>query len=156
MYGTSNMFVKRRLKTNTKNIIKTNTIKKTDDIMKDAAVNEDILQRQIVAKFRAHGAFVILTDAVGPALKFIPTQRQKMGFVSWSKARGWSKGVPDLLIIWKGEVLFLELKFGKQGRLSSEQKIWKDNIINAGYNYACWRTLQECDDWIVNKLKEAE
>ena len=71
MYGTSNMFVKRRLKTNTKNIIKTNTIKKTDDIMKEAAVNEDILQRQIVAKFRAHGAFVILTDAVGPALHYI-------------------------------------------------------------------------------------
>ena len=72
--------------------------------------SEDALQRQVVAKFRAHGAFVIMTDAVGPALKFIGDQQRRMGFISWSKARGWEKGVPDLLIVWKGKVLFLELK----------------------------------------------
>lgn len=152
MYGTNNITIKRRPR---KLSTKINSIKKTDEIMKEAAVNEDTLQRQIVTKFRAHGAFIILTDAVGPALKFIPTQRQKMGFVSWSKARGWSKGVPDLLIVWKQHVLFLELKFGKQGRLSDEQKIWRQKIIDAGYEYACWRTLQECDDWIVERLKES-
>jgi hypothetical protein len=123
-------------------------------IMKEQASSEDILQRQIVTKFRTHGAFVILTDAVGPALKFIPTKEKKMGFVSWSKARGWEKGVPDLIIIWKGSVLFLELKFGKTGKLSEEQKLWRTRIIDAGYEYACWRTLAECEEWIVNKLKE--
>ena len=116
------------------------------------AQSEDDLQRQIVAKFRAHGAFVILTDAVGPALKFIQDPQKRMGFVSWSKARGWSKGVPDLLVVWKGSVLFLELKFGKQGKLSEEQKIWRQNVINAGYEYACWRTLEECENWIVAHL----
>lgn len=116
------------------------------------AQSEDDLQRQIVAKFRAHGAFVILTDAVGPALKFIPNQQKRMGFISWSKARGWSKGVPDLLIVWKGSILFLELKFGKQGRLSEEQKLWRQSVINAGYEYACWRTLQDCETWIAAHL----
>lgn len=119
--------------------------------------SEDALQRQVVAKFRAHGAFVIMTDAVGPALKFIGDQQRRMGFISWSKARGWEKGVPDLLIVWKGKVLFLELKTptGK-GRLSDEQKVWQNRIINAGYEYACWKTLQECEDWIVQQLKEGE
>lgn len=115
--------------------------------------SEDALQRQIVAKFRAHDAFVIMTDAVGPALKFIGDQQRRMGFISWSKARGWEKGVPDLLIVWKGKVLFLELKTptGK-GRLSEEQKIWQQRIINAGYEYACWKTLAECEEWIANHL----
>lgn len=119
--------------------------------------SEDALQRQVVAKFRAHGAFVIMTDAVGPALKFIGDQQRRMGFISWSKARGWEKGVPDLLIVWKGKVLFLELKTptGK-GRLSDEQKVWQNRIISAGYEYACWKTLQECEDWIVQQLKERE
>ena len=125
----------------------------TVPVLKKQADSEDILQRQIVLKFRAHGAFVIMTDAVGPALKFISDQKKRMGFISWSKARGWEKGVPDLLIVWKGTVLFLELKFGKQGRLSEEQKVWRQRIINAGYEYACWRTLEECENWIVEKLK---
>ena len=123
-------------------------------ILKEQAYSEDILQRQIVAKLRAHNAFVIMTDAVGPALKFIGDSKKRMGFISWSKARGWEKGVPDLLIVWKGKVLFLELKFGKQGRLSEEQKVWRQRIIDAGYEYACWRTLEECENWIVEQLRE--
>lgn len=123
-------------------------------VLKEQAYSEDILQRQIVAKFRAHGAFVIMTDAVGPALKFIADPKKRMGFISWSKSRGWEKGVPDLLIVWKGKVLFLELKFGKQGRLSNEQKVWQKKIIDAGYEYACWRTLEECEDWLVKQLEE--
>ena len=126
----------------------------TTPILKEQAYSEDILQRQIVAKLRAHNAFVIMTDAVGPALKFIADPKKRMGFISWSKARGWEKGVPDLLIVWKNKVLFLELKFGKQGRLSEEQKIWKQRVLNAGYEYACWRTLEECENWIVERLRE--
>lgn len=114
--------------------------------------SEDALQRKIVSMFRAHNAFIIMTDAVGPVLHFIPSQQKRMSFISWSKARGWEKGVPDLIIIWKGKILFLELKFGKQGRLSVEQKIWQQRIIDAGYEYACWRTVDECRDWIVKQL----
>lgn len=125
-------------------------------LLKKQADSEDILQRQIVAKFRAHDAFVIMTDAVGPALKFINDPKKRMGFISWSKARGWEKGVPDLLIVWKNKVLFLELKFGKQGRLSPEQKIWQQRIIDAGYEYACWRTLEECEMYISKHLENRD
>jgi len=129
----------------------------TVTVLQKQADSEDILQRQIVAEFRAHDAFVIMTDAVGPALKFISDPQRRMGFVSWSKARGWEKGVPDLLIVWKGKVLFLELKTptGK-GRLSDEQKIWQKRIISAGYEYACWKTLDECNKWIAKHLNNKE
>ena len=122
----------------------------------EPAQDEDHLQRQIVAKMRAHGAFVILTDAVGPALKFITDQKRRMGFISWSKARGWEKGVPDLIIVWKGSILFLELKTptGK-GRLSPEQETWRNRITSAGYEYACWNSLKECEDWILPKLNNS-
>ena len=125
----------------------------TDTIMSQQAPSEDILQRQIVAKCRAHGIFVILTDAVGPALKFISDPKKKIGFISWSKARGWSRGVPDLILIWKGSVLFLELKTptGK-GKLSEDQKIWRQKVIDAGYEYACWKSLEECEEWISKHL----
>lgn len=128
----------------------------TAPVLKKQAPNEDILQRQIVAEFRAHGAFVIMTDAVGPALKFITDNTRRMGFISWSKARGWSTGIPDLLIVWKKNLLFLELKTptGK-GRLSEEQKIWRQKIIDAGYEYACWKTLDECTTWIAEHLNQS-
>jgi hypothetical protein len=76
-----------------------------------------------------------------------------MGFISWSKARGWSRGIPDLILIWKGSVLFLELKTptGK-GKLSEDQKIWRQKVIDAGYEYACWKSLEECEEWISKHL----
>ena len=134
---------------------KRKTSRSTNTILTQQAPSEDILQRQMVAKFRSHGAFVIMTDAVGPALKFISDPQRRMGFISWSKARGWEKGVPDLLIVWKGQVLFLELKTptGK-GRLSEEQKVWRQRIIDAGYEYACWKTLEECEEWISKHLNK--
>lgn len=140
-----------------KNHKRTQRVKHTAAVLKEQASSEDILQRQIVAEFRAHNAFVIMTDAVGPALKFISDPQRRMGFVSWSKARGWEKGVPDLLIVWKGNILFLELKTptGK-GRLSDEQKIWRQRIIDAGYEYACWKTLDECNEWIAKHLNSTK
>lgn len=127
---------------------------KSPNILMSPAINEDTLQRQVVSKLRAHGAFVILTDAVGPALKFIPSATKRMGFISWSKARGWSKGVTDLLVVWKNHTLFLELKFGKTGKLSEEQRLWKKRIIDSGHEYACWYTIEECRNWIISVLKE--
>ena len=62
-------------------------------ILKEQAYSEDILQRQIVAKFRAHNAFVIMTDAVGPALKFIADPKKRMGFIYLGQKQGVGKKV---------------------------------------------------------------
>lgn len=119
----------------------------------DTSENEDELQRAIVKKLRMLDCIVIYTDAVGPALKFISNNKKKLGFISYSKARGWFKGVPDLIIIWKGEVSFLELKFGK-GRLSEEQAAFRNYVTSKGYEWLCWRTLDECTTWINTKLQK--
>jgi len=124
-------------------------------IIHEDAKSENDLQKSVCRKLRAHGAIVILTDAVGPALKFITDPKKRLGFIKFQEARGWSKGIPDLIVIWKGETLFLELKF-QAGKLKPEQTIWKNRIESEGYKYACWKTLEECSEWIVFKLNKVD
>lgn len=50
-----------------------------------------------------------------------------------NKRMGVNKGVPDMIIVGKGRVLFLELKKEKGGRVSVEQQEWVDSI-----NYTSW------------------
>jgi hypothetical protein len=70
------------------------------------------------------------------------------------KAEGMKPGIPDL-IFWQGEpdtfvkfgkptsLLWLELKNGKAGRLSPEQKAVHAMLIGAGFTVLVIRTLEE-------------
>ena len=115
--------------------------------------SENDLQVQVVRLLRLHNFIPIQTDAVGPALHFIPTVEGRIRFTQWSKARGWSTGVPDLVVIHRTGTFFLELKT-PTGRLSPEQKVWRDRLIAEGYDWKCWRTIEECQDFILEKLNE--
>lgn len=115
--------------------------------------SENDLQVQVVNLLRKHNYIPIQTDAVGPALHFIPTIEGRIRFTQWSKARGWSKGIPDLVVIHRTGVFFIELKT-PTGRLSPEQKVWRDRLIAEGYNYFCWRTIEECQEFIISKLNK--
>ena len=115
--------------------------------------SENDLQVQVVNLLRKHNYIPIQTDAVGPALHFIPSIEGRIRFTQWSKARGWSKGIPDLVVVHKAGVFFIELK-APTGRLSPEQKIWRDRLIAEGYNYFCWRTIEECQEFIISKLNK--
>lgn len=115
--------------------------------------SENDLQVQVVRLLRLHNFIPIQTDAVGPALHFIPTVEGRIRFTQWSKARGWDKGIPDLIVIHRTGTFFLELKT-PTGRLSPEQKIWRDRLISEGYDWKCWRTVTECQDFILEKLNE--
>lgn len=61
-------------------------------------------------------------------------------------SRGSDPGFPDLVIgkQWPkvgrngATVLFAELK-DEGGKLSDEQKLWRDILLNAGYNWYLWR-----------------
>ncbi len=46
-------------------------------------------------------------------------------------------GWPDLVCIGAGQVLWIELKV-KSGKLSAEQKQWRDALIATGQRYFCW------------------
>jgi len=115
--------------------------------------SENDLQVQVVNLLRKHNFIPIQTDAVGPALHFIPTIEGRIRFTQWSKARGWSKGIPDLVVVHRTGVFFIELK-APTGRLSPEQKVWRDRLIAEGYNYFCWRTIEECQEFIISKLNK--
>ena len=61
------------------------------------------------------------------------------------KAEGLQPGAPDLLILWRGRTIGLELKTGR-GRLSSEQLAFSMRWTTAGGLYAVARSLEEVAD----------
>lgn len=60
-------------------------------------------------------------------------------------------GFPDLVLVGRGRVLFVELK-SEKGRLSPAQKTWRDTLIANGADYFCWRPTDY--DEIVEILSE--
>jgi hypothetical protein len=58
------------------------------------------------------------------------------------KAEGLQPGAPDLLILWRGRAIGLELKTGK-GRLSPRQMAFSMRWTTAGGVYAVARSLEE-------------
>lgn len=59
-----------------------------------------------------------------------------------SKAMGMRAGVPDLLFLWRGQMLAIELK-AKAGRLRPEQVQHAAEIDSNGGRFATARTLEE-------------
>lgn len=63
---------------------------------------------------------------------------------SWSvitrnKKSGVRRGLPDLIIIVNKKLIFIELKNGKGGKLSPEQKNFIEKLKEAGANaFVCW------------------
>jgi hypothetical protein len=56
------------------------------------------------------------------------------------KARGVKPGIADIMVIWSGTVLFLEIKAGTQP--SEAQKLFRDQVTANG----CWWALARCPE----------
>lgn len=57
----------------------------------------------------------------------------------WSTAvAGDGAGWPDLVLVRTGRVIYAELK-AENGRLSEEQKRWRDALVGALQEWHCWR-----------------
>ena len=129
-------------------------------LVRDQTQSEAELQRKVVAKLRSYnGLFIIYNDPVSPALKYITNPQARMGFIQYSKNRGWEKGSSDLVIIWHGKPTFLELKFDTvkhKGKLSEEQINYRKRVEHFGYDWQCWRTMDDCVSWINKQLEEFE
>ena len=59
---------------------------------------------------------------------------------------GAKKGFPDILIIWKGRAIFIELKT-KKGRVSDAQKACHAQLILAGGLVTVCRSLKEVEEF---------
>lgn len=51
-------------------------------------------------------------------------------------------GYPDLTIVGRGKILFVELK-SEKGKRTSDQELWANEITKAGGEYHLWRP----SDW---------
>lgn len=106
-------------------------------------INEHTLQKNVVSYLRTKGYITINTDMM-IGLKFLKSQPQRIGFISNCKALGYSVGQFDLVVITQHRgVWFLELKNGKKGTLSKEQKELAKLVQDWGYNYAVIREFED-------------
>lgn len=63
------------------------------------------------------------------------------------KAEGLTPGVADIMIIWRGRAIGIELK-AEKGRLSENQKAWADQFTLAGGVYKVCRSIEEVEDFL--------
>ena len=105
--------------------------------------SEHEIQKNIVNIMRMNGYMSINTD-VFFGLKFLGNnQPKRLAFIGQMKALGATVGVPDLIFLKNGEILFVEMK-NAQGRLSSDQKAIIKDLTSWGFNVQVWRGIDDC------------
>lgn len=112
--------------------------------------SEHDLQKACVTKLRTHNMICSCTDVFN-AISFIKDVPGKAIYKQHMIRMGGSIGFPDLIIIHSGNVTFVEFKW-KKGKKSPEQELWTQILTEQGYEVLEWRTLEECENWIVAHL----
>lgn len=59
---------------------------------------------------------------------------------------GYRKGVSDLVGAWNSQLFCVEIKT-PQGRLSPDQKLFRDDVLKAGGLYIVVKSMEEIIDW---------
>ncbi len=71
-----------------------------------------------------------------------------------TKREGMERGAPDLFVIWSDgpepRVLFIECKTEK-GRLSDEQKAWREDATRYGHDYLVARSLDDVRSYFTGE-----
>lgn len=99
---------------------------------------EEALQRSIVQLLRLCPA-----PPEGPSWNAVnPIPAKSKAAAGKSKAMGLRSGWPDLLLVWKGRAITIELKAGR-GRTSPAQEELRREITLAGGVWAEVRSLEE-------------
>lgn len=114
--------------------------------------SEHDLQKRCVALLRAHNMLCFCTDVFN-GIGFIRDVPHKAIYKQHIIALGAEPGQPDLIILHNKEVTFVEFKYGK-GKKSENQIACCNKLEKMGYEVLEWRTLEQCREWIVNKVKE--
>ena len=117
------------------------------------SIKEHSLQKIICKLLDCYGVFHIQTDVMD-GLKFCVSQKSRMAFINHHKAMGYQKGQSDLVLILPNRVVFAEIKNGKAGRQSEDQKKFENKIRKLGHEYLIWRSVQDCEDFLKNCTKK--
>lgn len=106
---------------------------------------EHTIQAHICRYLRLKGCMVIDADVMA-GLVYLPINHpSRFAFVNAHKQMGYTKGQPDLIVLKPdGKVIFAEMKAGKKGVQSKEQKYFEDWADRHGHNYVVWRSIEDC------------
>jgi len=93
-------------------------------------VKEQDIQKACIDYLKLRGIFCYKINNVGvkkPNGSYIPAQ---------------TKGIPDLVLHYKGHVHYIEFKAPK-GKMSEHQELFQDQCMNDGINYMVIRSVDE-------------
>ena len=79
--------------------------------------------------------------------------KHKVQYRKKQKRLGAKKGFPDILIIWQGRAIFIELKTQK-GRLSEAQKECHEKLTLSGALVITCRSLEEVQQFVEMTIYE--
>ena len=107
--------------------------------------DEMILSKSVCDALRMYGFFVFHPGNEG---------RRTIWEIAQWKANGGIAGVSDLIIVLRGEVVFVELKTAK-GRQTPAQKTFQADVERMGHEYVIWSSLDDAIAFI-NKEKSKQ
>lgn len=106
--------------------------------------------------------FVRYCELKGIVCIFIPNGfplggvRNKFAYINSLKAQGFKSGFPDLMVLAKNSqknILFIEFKREKTGRLSERQVQWQKKLTELGYDSYVAKGSKEAiailEDWLT-------
>lgn len=71
----------------------------------------------------------------------------RIGSYRANRGAGRRKGISDLIGSWNGQLFCVEIKT-PVGRLSPDQKLFRDDVIKAGGLHVTVRSVAEIVDWV--------
>ena len=106
---------------------------------------EHTIQAHVCRYLRLRGCQVIDADVMA-GLVYLPINHpSRFAFVNAHKQMGYTKGQPDLIVLTpNGRTLLVEMKAGKKGVQSKEQKYFEGWCDKHGFKYCVWRSLEDC------------
>ena len=66
------------------------------------------------------------------------------------KESGLTPGVSDLIAVFDGEIVFIEMKT-KTGRQSPEQKEFEQAVKARGFEYVIFRSVSDAEKWLLKR-----
>ena len=85
--------------------------------------------------------------------KYLGKRMKELRAICWKFVSPGLVGVPDRMIVHKGEVIFIELKNGSEGSLSKMQRVRHKELKDAGATVMIIRDKAEVDI-LAEKMKE--